>query len=240
MKQDRAPSAFSLIAGRLATAMQFAPASVALKRPTPRRIIYFADNMRYSPGADADKWRETVQSVCARYELEAAWPSEHFLFPNLELLCKVGGKYNPDAVREGLAKSPFVNIPTSIAVVAEISPFRGPHLNPVIAFEMGIAAALYLPIFAWTAATYPAYVGAKNSKRPRLLQDRVWCGEEADEDGHWYDEQGHLVENFGMVEHAMIAGNILSLSLSVEAAIASCARYLLRANEDQKGSGRTK
>jgi nucleoside 2-deoxyribosyltransferase len=233
MKQARTPSVLATVAGTLAAVM-CAPGSAAHKRPSPRRIIYFADNMRYSPGADADKWREIVRSTCARYDLEAAWPSEHFLFPNIKMLGRVRKKWEPDRVSEALAKSPFVNIPPAVAVVAEITPFRGPHLNPVIAFEMGIAAALDLPIFAWTTATYPAYPGAKTALRPQLLQDRVWCGDGADEDGHWYDMRfnSDLVENFDMVENAVIAGNFVTLSVSVEQAIASCAgHFKCRAGE---------
>jgi nucleoside 2-deoxyribosyltransferase len=230
MKQAHTQSVLGMVAGRLAKAMDPTRAAVRNQKTTPSRIIYFADNMRYSPGADAEKWREIVRSTCARYDLDAAWPSEHFLFPNIKMLGRVRKKWEPHRVSDALAKSPFVNIPPSIAVVAEITPFRGPHLNPAIAFEMGIAATLDLPIFAWTSATYPAYPGAKTRLRPQLLQDRIWCGDEADVDGHWYDMRFgcDLVENFDLVETAVIAGNIVTLSTSVEQAIASCAEHFKR------------
>jgi nucleoside 2-deoxyribosyltransferase len=228
MNQSHTSSVLSMIAGRLARAMDPTRASVRHHKSTPCKKIYFADNMRYSPGADADKWREIVSSACLRHGLDAQWPSAHFLFPNIKMLGRVRGKWEPRRVSEALAISPLVNVSSSIAIVAEVTPFRGPHLNPEIAFEMGIAATLGLPIFGWTTATYPAYPGAKTGMRPQLLQDRVWCGDAADEDGHWYDERFNcdLVENFDLVENAAIAGNLATLSVSVEQAIASCAEYL--------------
>jgi nucleoside 2-deoxyribosyltransferase len=230
MKQRPNQSVLAFVASTLARAIHPDTADAPREKPAPRKALYFADNMRYSPGDDAEQWRGIVNAACARYGFETEWPSEHFLFPDLKLLRSVRGKYDPDAVREALVKCPFVKIPPSIAVVAEITPFRGPHLNPVVAFEMGIAATLDLPIFAWTTATYPAYPGAKVALRPQLLQDRIWCGDEADVDGHWYDMRFgcELVENFDLVETAVIAGNFVTLSTSVEQAIASCAEYLGR------------
>jgi nucleoside 2-deoxyribosyltransferase len=227
MKQSSTPSALAIVAGTLARAIDPRLPPVRREKPAPRKTVFFADNQRYVPCDGAEQWRGSVGRACARYGLEPEWPSEHFLFPNLKSFRKVGGKYDPEEVRKMLAKSPFVKIPSSIAMVAEISPFRGPHLNPMVAFEMGIAAMLDLPIFAWTTATYPAYPGAKVGRRPQLLQDRVWCGDAADVDGHWYDERFccDLVENFDMVEYAVIAGNFSSLSVSVEQAIASCAAH---------------
>jgi nucleoside 2-deoxyribosyltransferase len=232
MKQSHTQSVLSIVAGRLAKSMDPMRTAVRHQKPTPPRKIYFADNMRYSPSADAAEWREEVRAACARYGLEAEWPSEHFLFPNLKLLRRVRGKYDPDAVCKMLPKYPFVKIPPSIAVIAEITPFRGPHLNPVVAFEMGVAAMLDLPIFAWSA-----YPGGKIGQRPQLLRERIWCGD-ADEDGHFYDVRYScdMVEDFDLVEPAVIAGNFVTLSTSVELAIASCAAHFKRRDQQKHRS----
>ena len=113
------------------------------------------------------------------------------------------------------------------ALVAETTPFRGEHLNPVIAFEIGVAVVHDIPVFAWTAATRPASPFAPpNLMKPRRLIDRIWCGDEIQPDGYWRDESGILVENFDMVEYAQIAGNFISVSTSKADAIRDCAEFL--------------
>jgi nucleoside 2-deoxyribosyltransferase len=68
-------------------------------------------------------------------------------------------------------------IRTADAVVADISPFRGPHMDVGTAMEIGYAAALGKPILAYTIS-------------PVALIERIWC-EETDT-GRW-DAQGHVV-----------------------------------------------
>jgi nucleoside 2-deoxyribosyltransferase len=194
----------------------------------PHRTIYFADNFRLLPWPEAEKRRQNVEALCVKQHLKPLWPSEHFLFPNL---LPLGETIDFEKVPKLLAKAPFVNIPSAQAVIADFSPFRGLHLNPQIAFEAGVAVTIGKPVFAWTNATYPTgQVSSRASKRrPRLLDDRLWSGERAGYGGHWFSEDdGLLVENFGMVECAAIAGNVQSLSCSIEEAIAACATYFDR------------
>jgi nucleoside 2-deoxyribosyltransferase len=73
------------------------------------------------------------------------------------------------------------------AVVANVSPFRGPNMDPGTAWEIGFAEALGRPVFLWSEAT-------------ALLAERT------PGDGHT-DPQGWMVENFGLAENLMIAVN---------------------------------
>ncbi|MEK9968654.1 MAG: nucleoside 2-deoxyribosyltransferase [Ferrovibrio sp.] len=73
------------------------------------------------------------------------------------------------------------------AVVANVSPFRGPNMDPGTAWEIGFAEALACPVFLW-------------SETAALLADRT------PNDGN-VDAQGWLVENFGLAENLMIAVN---------------------------------
>ncbi len=200
--------------------------------------IYLADNSRLLPSPQAQEDREHVEALCKKLRLDCSWPSEHFLFPDL---LPLGETIDFEKVPTLLAKAPFVKIYAAHAVIAEFTPFRGPHLNPQIAFELGIACAIGLPIFAWTYATYPACPAFGSEmvfsrcRRARLLDDRIHSGEKAGYGDHWFDEQeGMLVEQFGLVECAAIAGNVQSLSLSIEAAIEACAQYF-RSRRDPKG-----
>lgn len=188
--------------------------------------VYLADNSRLR--LDADRQRDRAEAICERYGLAAEWPSEHFLLPaglTVADRASVGLPLDGDNEPSGTLRKAWRGIRRCDAVVAEVTPFRGDHLNPVTAFEIGVAVVHEIPVFAWTSSVYPA-PGAPGRMRPRLLDERVWCGDEVAPDGLWRDEQGNLVENFGMVECAAIAGNFVSVSTSQSDAIRSCAEYL--------------
>lgn len=97
------------------------------------------------------------------------------------------------------------------AVVADISAFRGPHMDPGTAMEIGFAAALGKPVFAYT-----------NSPGP-LIQ-RIRC--ESTSTG-WRDAHGRLVEDFGLPENLMIGCTLASpVSSHASEAIDVAARWL--------------
>jgi nucleoside 2-deoxyribosyltransferase len=182
--------------------------------------VYFA-----GPGClarDAVERRRHIDALCAKYGLGCLWPSERYLFRSGD---KIKGR--PLDVPEILHTSVIESIKDAAAIVADISPFRGPHLDAQTAFEIGYAAALGKPIFAWTNATYPAFPGAPaGHRRHATLGDRIWCGETAAADGHWRDEQGFLVENFDLPESSLISCAIEPTWTCIEDAICSCADYL--------------
>ena len=97
------------------------------------------------------------------------------------------------------------------AVVADISPFRGPHMDPGTAMEIGYAAALGKPVFAYTSSPDP-------------LIRRIRC--EETEKG-WRDAHGSLVEDFGLPENLMIGCTLASpVFLQASEAIEAVARWL--------------
>lgn len=85
------------------------------------------------------------------------------------------------------------------AVIANISPFRGPNMDPGTAWEIGYAEAKGLPVFLWSEAT------------PNL-EERT-----AGENGR--DALGWMIESFGLSENLMIAVNPGSISTSFEEAL---------------------
>jgi nucleoside 2-deoxyribosyltransferase len=111
------------------------------------------------------------------------------------------------------------------ALVANLTPFRGPGADPGTAFELGYMRALGRPTFGYTHA-------------PGDYRLRV----EARSDGAaWRDAEGMEVEDFGLAENLMLEGAIAAsggvllrataplpwtdLSL-FEACVAEAARYL--------------
>lgn len=78
------------------------------------------------------------------------------------------------------------------AVVANISPFRGYHMDPGTAFEIGYAEARGKPVHLWSDD-----IRDMVDRVPALIDDsdppRRWC------------EAGHQVEDFAQPENLMIA-----------------------------------
>lgn len=81
------------------------------------------------------------------------------------------------------------------AIIANITPFRGPHMDPGTAFEIGYMVSKGKPVMLYTQETRP-------------LVDRVsdWSGPEGTriDGGQVRDKNGHAIENFGLMENLMI------------------------------------
>lgn len=175
--------------------------------PAPLSKVYLAGPAVFRP--DAHAIGGELRALCARYGFEALWPADNRDTLDAQMIFVA----NNDAIR------------SSAAVVADISPFRGPHMDPGTAFEIGLAYEERIPVFAYTSSVVPRYPGS-DARRPReLLTGRIWAGEVAVEDGNWREEDGTQVENFDLPESLMIAHAVKSISVSPEEAIANCARY---------------
>lgn len=81
------------------------------------------------------------------------------------------------------------------AIIANITPFRGPHMDPGTAFEIGYMVARGKPVMLYTQETRP-------------LVDRVseWSGPDGTsiDGGQVRDKNGHAIENYGLMENLMI------------------------------------
>lgn len=78
------------------------------------------------------------------------------------------------------------------AVVANISPFRGHHMDPGTAFEIGYAEARGKKVFLWSSE--PGALLLRIPAEPAGSEARV----------EWRDADGHLVEDFDLAENLMI------------------------------------
>jgi nucleoside 2-deoxyribosyltransferase len=86
------------------------------------------------------------------------------------------------------------------AVIANLTPFRGPSADVGTVYEVGFARALRLPIFGYATTTQPFL--------PRTLK-ALGESAEARQDGSWQDGDGLLVEQFGLFDNLMIEGGIM-------------------------------
>lgn len=97
-------------------------------------------------------------------------------------------------------------IKASDAVIACISPFRGPGTDAGTAWEMGYAEALGKPVVAWCEET--------GDYLSRVALDR-------DDDGRaWCRQHGMLVEDFGLADNLMLTAGPHAVQREFDAAVA--------------------
>ena len=96
------------------------------------------------------------------------------------------------------------------AIIANITPFRGPHMDPGTAFEVGYFASRRQRIVVYT-------------QDPKTLVDRVedWSGTSMGAGHELRDRNAHLVENFGFSENLMIPAAALQSGLASGVVITS-------------------
>jgi nucleoside 2-deoxyribosyltransferase len=83
------------------------------------------------------------------------------------------------------------------AVVANLTPWRGPTADSGVAFEAGFAAALGKPVFAYIN------VATEEEAEYRGRVERI-IGATPDEDDRWRDDDGNEIEDFALPETLML------------------------------------
>ncbi|MBN9260178.1 MAG: nucleoside 2-deoxyribosyltransferase [Hyphomicrobium sp.] len=149
--------------------------------------------------ADADDAGARLVALCAQYGCEGLYPLDFDL----------DGPMSSRTIQAACLRE----LRSADGVVADLSPFRGPHADDGTAFELGFAHALGLPIWAYTTD-------------PRPLIERIPGARAAS--GHVRDDKGLLIENFGRAHNAMLAEAILHLGTSPEESIRLAAETLRR------------
>lgn len=156
---------------------------------------------------------DDLVALCARHGLEGLWPADDEI-PRADPGFPPHTKFSYASF---IYRNNLLKIREAAAMIADISPFRGLHMDPGTAFEIGIAAVAGKPVFAFGLDESP--------RRPlRPLIERMWCEQTST---GWRDHEGYLVEDFGLVENLMIGCSIRpDISPSAESAIRLCAEFL--------------
>ena len=152
---------------------------------------------------DVVEFAAMVKQVCRAHGLSPLWPMDN------EIEAEADKARQADHIRR--ANEDMVR--RADAVVAEISPFRGPNMDPGTAYEIGFAVALGKPVFAWTAD-------------PRTLLERTVDGAAQEHAGVVYDGAMMAIEDFGLGENLMIATAVRHVFASLREAVAACSDHL--------------
>ncbi|MDR3469387.1 MAG: nucleoside 2-deoxyribosyltransferase [Xanthobacteraceae bacterium] len=170
-----------------------------LGRAMPR--VYLAGPGVFRP--DAGTYGRRLKEKCAAVGLLGCFPLDG----------EAQGQ-SPAAIARAIFRANVELLNASRAVVADISPFRGPNMDPGTAWEIGYAAAKGLPVFAWSDD--PSHLFDRTR---RLLEPSGSA-----QGGH--DHNGWEIENFALVENLMIAISVTSIHRSDDEAIEACAAGL--------------
>jgi nucleoside 2-deoxyribosyltransferase len=132
-----------------------------------------------------------LKAVCAAHGLRGVFPLD-------PIEDDPAWRALPEAQRIALRNE--AHIRAACAVIANLSPFRGPSADVGTVFEIGFARALGLPIFAWST-----------DPRPFAARTRDFLGDAARHDTTGTrDAQGMLVEDFGCTDNLMLDGAVIA------------------------------
>ncbi len=136
-------------------------------------------------------WLERKKAICAGYGLVGVSP--------LDALAEEpsGWASLPDWRRIALRNE--AHIRGADALIANLTPFRGPSADAGTVYEVGFARALGLRLFGYATVATP-------------FLDRTVAGLDGAAtqaaDGSWRDADGLLIEQFGLFDNLMIEGGI--------------------------------
>jgi nucleoside 2-deoxyribosyltransferase len=137
-----------------------------------KRRVYLAGPDVFYP--DAAYRSEKLKEACRHYGFEGVFP----LDSELELTTPIAREKNGYLIYEANIKL----IRSCRAILANVSPFRGPSLDAGTAFEIGFGKALGLEVVGYTSNLTPY----KDRAKP----------------------DGLLVEDFGMIDNLMIHASL--------------------------------
>ena len=145
--------------------------------------VYLAGPDVFLP--DPVRRAERLKQVCARHGLDGVFP--------LDPLPDEPPGWGSLPLAQAIARRNEAHIRRCDALVANLTPFRGPGADGGTAYELGFARALGRPVFGWS--------NAGGSYLDRCVQ---WPG--ATRHGAaWLDPDGLEIEAFGLPDNLMLA-----------------------------------
>jgi len=147
--------------------------------------------------ADAVQRGDYLKSLCARHGLLGVYPFDNAATPG-------PSKRDTAAV---ICRNNMAALRSCDAVLANLNHFRGHEPDSGTVFEVGMAVALGIPVWA--------YFTAQGS-----LRDQI------DHDEHGFDSQNYEVEDFDLPRNLMLACTWAGASETAEDAVAALARFL--------------
>jgi nucleoside 2-deoxyribosyltransferase len=150
--------------------------------------VYLAGPDVFLP--DAVAWMERKKAICASVQLVGVSP--------LDDLPNEPAEWADLPQWRRIARRNEAHIRRCAAIIANLTPFRGPSADVGTVYEVGFARGLGLPVFG--------YATVATGFLDRTLYSVPGARQAAD--GSWCDADGLLVEQFGLYDNLMIEGGI--------------------------------
>ena len=151
--------------------------------------VYLAGPDVFLP--NATDWLARKKAICAGFQLVGVSPLDDLPAEPAEWMGLP--EWRQIALRNE------THIRSCHAVIANLTPFRGPSADVGTVYEVGFARGIGLKVFGY------ATVAAPFLDRTLSSMDGARQGS----DGSWWDVDGLLVEQFGLFDNLMIEGGIL-------------------------------
>lgn len=132
---------------------------------------------------------ERKKAICAGYHLVGVSPLDEFE--------DSGGAWSGLSEWRQIALRNEAHIRGCVAVIANLTPFRGPSADVGTVYELGFARGLGLKLFGYATMTTPFLDRTLSSVAGRQNGD-----------GSWWDVDGLLIEQFGLFDNLMIEGGL--------------------------------
>jgi nucleoside 2-deoxyribosyltransferase len=134
-----------------------------------------------------------LKAVCARHGLVGVFP--------MDALDQEPQEWAGLPEPHRIALRNEAHIRGADALIANLTPFRGPSADVGTVFELGFMRALNRPVFGWS-----------NGPPVFLARTRAFLGEAAKQaaDGVWRDGEGMALESFGCLDNLMIDGAVMA------------------------------
>jgi nucleoside 2-deoxyribosyltransferase len=134
-----------------------------------------------------------LKRICARHGLAGVFP--------MDALEGEPAAWAALAEAQRIALRNEEHIRGADALIANLTPFRGPSADVGTVFELGFMRALGRPVFGWS-----------NGHADFSARTRAFLGTAAavSGDGVWRDNEGMALESFGCLDNLMIDGAVVA------------------------------
>ena len=143
---------------------------------------------------DAEAWAERRKAICAEHGLAAVSP--------LDPLAEESADWAALPEWQRIAWRNEAHIRSCDAVIANLTPFRGPSADAGTVYEVGFARALRRVVFGYTNSAAPF-------TQRTLDYESTHGGAIASPGRIWRDGEGLLIEQFRRFDNLMIEGGLI-------------------------------
>ena len=159
--------------------------------------IYLAGPEVFFPAPQKEGQR--LKDICADHGFEGVFP----LDDEVDMEGLAGWK-----IAEAIFHANIQKIDECSAVIANMTPFRGPGMDAGTAFEIGYAYAEGKLILGWSS-----------DDRDYIDRVREYFGGKLEQSDRWRDPKGLEVEDFGHPDNLMMSSALIDMASDFETAL---------------------